>query len=67
MLIICFISVSRNTRVFYCINIIFTKLRDSLINNLSKLNTIFSCTPDLWRGHTKTGYICVTMHYIDKD
>lgn len=57
---------SRNTTRSDCTNV-FQKLRVSFINDLSKPNTIFACTSDLWIGYTKTSFICVTVYYVDKD
>ena len=41
-------------------------MRQSLINEFSTCTATVACTSDIWSGRTKTGYLCVTAHYVDK-
>ncbi|EXB99255.1 hypothetical protein L484_003910 [Morus notabilis] len=42
--------------------------RQPFAHNLNgTFNATVSCTSDLWEGCNKTGYLCVTAHYVDDD
>ena len=42
-------------------------MRQSFVDNFKAFNATISCTSDLWEGCNKTGYLCVTAHYVDVD
>ena len=61
-----FKRVSRNTTRSDCMKV-FYAMRQSLVDNFRTFNATVSCTSDLWEGCNKTGYLCVTAHYVDDD
>ena len=46
---------------------VFHQTKKKLIENFSTFNCTIACTSDLWTGCNKTGYICITAHYIDRN
>ena len=40
-------------------------MRINIINEFNTCTTTVVCTLDIWNGHTKSGYLCVTAHFVD--
>ena len=60
-----FKAVSRNTIRADCIKT-FTEMRQKLIHEFNTFHASVACTSDIWTGRTRSGYICVTAHYVDR-
>ena len=58
--------ISRNT-LRSDIQSVFQQTKKKLIEYFSTFNCTIACTSDLWTGCNKTGYICITSHFVDQN
>ena len=58
--------ISRNT-LRSDIQNVFQQTKKKLIEEFSTFNCTIACTSDLWTGCNKTGYICITAHFVDEN